>query len=218
MQVQVNTDNQVEGREQLIEHVQGVVRDAVDRHADVVTHVEAHLSDVNSGDKSGADDMRCVLEAHVAGMKNIAVKHQAESLHLAIEGAADKLTRALESALGKLRDQQRRHAGTGELSADAVRQQSDNLPPALADATDPTAGDAHARIDPQDDDQLRDWAERFDVTPQQIRDAVQAVGNAEGDVELYLKGSRSASNADAQAQADAGGDAAGGADGDRPGG
>jgi ribosome-associated translation inhibitor RaiA len=125
MQVQVNTDNHVEGREKLIEHVEGVIRDAVDRFQNEVTHVEAHLGDVNSGEKSGADDMRCMFEARVAGLKTIAVKHQASSLHLAIEGAADKLTKALESALGKLQDNQRRREGTGELSADAVRRSDD---------------------------------------------------------------------------------------------
>jgi ribosome-associated translation inhibitor RaiA len=129
MQVQVETDNHVEGREKLIEHVVGVIRDAVDRHEDQVTHVEAHLGDVNSGEKSGANDMRCMFEARVAGLKNIAVTHQAENLHLAIEGAADKLTTALESALGKLQDRQRRHPGTGELSADAVRADDEGLPP-----------------------------------------------------------------------------------------
>lgn len=121
MQVQVNTDNHVEGREKLIDHVEGVIRDAVDRYQDEVTHVEAHLGDVNGGEKSGANDMRCMFEARVAGLKNIAVKHQAESLHLAIEGAADKLTKALDSALGKLKDNQRRRPGTGELSAEIVR-------------------------------------------------------------------------------------------------
>ena len=132
MQVQVETDNHVEGREKLIEHVEGVIRDAVDRYEDRVTHVEAHLGDVNSGDKSGAADMRCMFEARLAGLKNIAVKHQAESLHLAIEGAADKLTKALESALGKQQDRQRRHRGTGELSADVTRDFDDGTPPPLA--------------------------------------------------------------------------------------
>jgi ribosome-associated translation inhibitor RaiA len=122
MQVQVETDNHVVGREKLIEHVEGVIRDAVDRYEGQVTHVEAHLGDVNSNEKSGADDMRCMMEARVSGVKNIAVSHQAESLHLAIEGAAEKLTKALDSALGKLQDRQRRHPGTGELSAEVARE------------------------------------------------------------------------------------------------
>ncbi len=127
--MQVETDNHVEGRQALIEHVEGVIRDAVDRYQGRVTHVEAHLGDVNSGEKSGADDMRCLLEARVAGLKNIAVKHHAESLHQAIEGAAGKLTNALDSALGKLHDRERRHAGTGELSADVAREVDDESPP-----------------------------------------------------------------------------------------
>jgi len=130
MQMHVETDNHVEGREKLIEHVEGVIRDAVGHFAGQVTHVEAHLGDVNGSEKSGADDMRCLLEARVAGLKNIAVKHQAESLHVAIAGAAEKLTKALESALGKAHDRERRHAGTGELSADVARELDDGAPPA----------------------------------------------------------------------------------------
>lgn len=123
MQIQVETDNHIEGKQELKAHVESVLLDAVDRFADQVTHVEAHLGDVNSSAKSGADDMRCVIEARVAGHKPIAVKHNAESLHLAIDGAADKLQAALETLLGKQTDRQRRAQGTGELSADIVRDQ-----------------------------------------------------------------------------------------------
>jgi ribosomal subunit interface protein len=132
MQVQVETDNHIEGREKLIAHVEGVIRNAVARYQDRVTQVEAHLGDAISSDKSGAADMRCMFEARVAGLKNIAVKHHAESLHLAIEGAADKLTKALESALGKEQDRQRRHKSTGELSAEVTREFDDGTPPPLA--------------------------------------------------------------------------------------
>jgi hypothetical protein len=52
------------------------------------------------------------------------------------------------------------------------------------------------RIDPHDDHEVRDWAERFDVTAEQLQNAVQAVGGQVADVELYLKGSRSSSNAE----------------------
>ena len=50
MQVQVETDNSVEGREKLIEHVEGVIRDAVGRYEGHVPHVETHLGDVNSAE------------------------------------------------------------------------------------------------------------------------------------------------------------------------
>ena len=77
MQVQVRTDDHIEGRERLIEHVEGVIRDAVDRFEDHVTHVEAHLGDANGSDKSGANDMCCLIEARVAGMKSVAIRHEA---------------------------------------------------------------------------------------------------------------------------------------------
>ncbi|MFG6417248.1 HPF/RaiA family ribosome-associated protein [Roseateles sp. DC23W] len=125
MQVQVQTDSHIDGREKLIEHVEGVILDAVDRYAGEVTHVDAHLGDVNGSDKGGDADMRCLLQARVSGVKDIVVKHQAGSLHLAIEGAAGKLTNALESALGRSHDRQRRHAGTGKLSADIARELDD---------------------------------------------------------------------------------------------
>jgi ribosome-associated translation inhibitor RaiA len=128
MQIRVETDNHVQGDERLAEYVDGVVRGAVDRFAEHVTVIAAHLGDVNSREKAGSDDMRCVLEAHVAGMKNIAVTHHAESLQAAVEGAADKLEKAMESSLGKVQDRQRRQPGTGHLSADVVRGQ-DDLPP-----------------------------------------------------------------------------------------
>jgi hypothetical protein len=40
------------------------------------------------------------------------------------------LKRAIESALGKQQDRQRRHAGTGELSADVAREPDDETPAA----------------------------------------------------------------------------------------
>jgi hypothetical protein len=52
------------------------------------------------------------------------------------------------------------------------------------------------RIDVQDEQALARWAQRLDATPQQLRDAVRAVGDKAADVEMHLKGSRSSSNED----------------------
>ena len=121
MQIHVETDNHLENKQDLQAHVEAVIRDAVDRFSGQVTHVEAHLGDVNSGAKSGPDDMRCMLEARLAGSKPIAVTHNAQSLHQAIDGAVDKLRAALDTMAGKQVDRQRRALGTGHLSADIVR-------------------------------------------------------------------------------------------------
>jgi hypothetical protein len=49
---------------------------------------------------------------------------------------------------------------------------------------------------PPSADQKRRWAEEFDVTPEQIEEAIAAVGPRQADIELHLKGSRSSSNSD----------------------
>lgn len=52
------------------------------------------------------------------------------------------------------------------------------------------------RIDLQDEQALARWAQRLDATPEQLREAVRAVGDQAADVEMHLKGSRSSSNED----------------------
>jgi ribosome-associated translation inhibitor RaiA len=99
MQVQVNTDNNIQG-EDLAPRVRTMVTQALERFGERITRVEAHLSDEN-GQKAGGDDKRCLLEARVAGLQPVAVSHHAETLQQAIDGALDKLKRAVESAIGR---------------------------------------------------------------------------------------------------------------------
>lgn len=106
MHIQINTDSNITGREELAVHVKGVVESALSRFSDRITRVEVHLSDQNS-DKSGQDDLRCMMEARVEGRRPTAVTHQAASLSDAVDGAADKLKRSLESTLGRLKGDRR---------------------------------------------------------------------------------------------------------------
>ncbi len=103
MQIQVNTDSNIEGREKLADHVKSVVEGAMSRFRERITRVEVHLSDEN-GLKSGQDDKRCMMEARLEGRQPAAVTHHAASLNQAINGAADKLQRSIESTLGRLHD------------------------------------------------------------------------------------------------------------------
>jgi len=52
------------------------------------------------------------------------------------------------------------------------------------------------RIDLSDEPATARWAEKLDATPEQIREAVDAVGDRAADVEMHLKGARSTSNSD----------------------
>ena len=110
MQVQVNTDHNIEGRDALVSHVTGVVEHALANSRGHITRVEVHLGD-EVGHKSGIDDKRCVMEARLEGRPPVAVTHHAGSLHQAVDGAATKLNRKVESTLDKLRGQKRGAAG-----------------------------------------------------------------------------------------------------------
>jgi len=102
MQIQINTDNNIEGTERLAQQVAPVVRDALERFSEQITRVEVHLSDQNSDKKFGAEDKRCLLEARLAGLQPISVSHHAATLEQAVDGAVEKLKRSLESTLGRL--------------------------------------------------------------------------------------------------------------------
>lgn len=58
------------------------------------------------------------------------------------------------------------------------------------------AGVQPDRIDLQDEQALAHWAKKLDASPEQLREAVEAVGPLATDVEAHLKGSRSTTNSD----------------------
>lgn len=107
MQIHVNTDRHIEGGETLKARVSDVVGNALDRFGERITRVEMHLADVNSGVRSGPDDMRCTLEARLAGLQPVTVTHNAASVEQAVAGAADKL----ERAIGRIVDKQQQTKG-----------------------------------------------------------------------------------------------------------
>lgn len=64
-------------------------------------------------------------------------------------------------------------------------------PPDSAGSASPTGS-----INVGDEQEVQTWARKLNVTAQQIREAVDAVGARPSDVEEHLKGSRSTTNAE----------------------
>lgn len=104
MQIQVNTDNQIEGRERLISKIEEDVTHSMKRFVEKLTRVELHISDVNSDKKTKGDDIRCKLEARPRGLNPITVSNDAPTVEQAYKGAITKAERALERSFGKLED------------------------------------------------------------------------------------------------------------------
>lgn len=60
----------------------------------------------------------------------------------------------------------------------------------MADDKTKTGGQDRQRINVNEDYELRGWAKKFNVTPEQLEEAVKAVGTQADDVERHLMASR----------------------------
>jgi len=101
MKIQVNTDSNVVGGDDLVGQVEAEVDSALGRFSDRVTRVEVHLGDESAGSSTVAD-MRCTMEARPAGQQPVAVSHHADTVDEACRGAAQKLQTVLETKFGRL--------------------------------------------------------------------------------------------------------------------
>lgn len=101
MDVQINTSNNVAGREALTQQLEETVRMRLSRFSERLTRVEVHVGDEN-GERNAGDDMRCVIEARPAGRDPISVTEQAGSIDQAAAGALGKMTTALDRTFGKI--------------------------------------------------------------------------------------------------------------------
>lgn len=103
MQIQVHTDDHIQGGESLAQWVTDESRNRMARFQDHVTRLEVFLSDVDAG-KSGANDKRCRIEARVNARPAVTVGHEADKLADAFTASLEKLARALDADLGRAKD------------------------------------------------------------------------------------------------------------------
>lgn len=107
MLIQLNTDNHVDGRDQVVRQVESDLERSVQRFAGEITRIEVHFQDANA-DKAGDSDKRCLLEARVKGHEPMAVSNTAATLAAAYNGARDKLVKLLDRRFDRLRTPVRR--------------------------------------------------------------------------------------------------------------
>jgi len=101
MLVRVITDNHIHAGEELKAEVESSVENSLRRYGSQITRVEIHLADENSK-KNGANDKKCVAEAHVAGLQAVTATGTGDNLSQAVNSALDKLVAQLEHKLGRL--------------------------------------------------------------------------------------------------------------------
>ena len=100
MRVQINTDGNIEGHENMIEQIKRSVASALERTSARITRVEVHLSDV-AGRKRGQNNKRCMMEARLEGRRPMVVTHRAPTLDQAVDNAVDKLSRLIDRSVDR---------------------------------------------------------------------------------------------------------------------
>jgi len=103
MRIQVNTDGNIEGRQDLVAQVEATVSKSLSDMSAHITRVDVHLSDDNGG-KHGQHDKRCLMEARVEGRHSSAVTCAGATVTQAVSGAADKLKHSLQSTMDRIRE------------------------------------------------------------------------------------------------------------------
>ena len=104
--IQIHADNQIDSDRGRDGRLEEQIRQRLARFEDRITDVEVHVSDVN-GPRGGDADLRCTIEARVAGIPPVAAIDQGDTVDRAVIGAAKKVVRALDHQLGRLSDPRR---------------------------------------------------------------------------------------------------------------
>lgn len=102
MHIQVNTDNTIEGREDVTRFVTQVVTSKLGAVSGPITRVEVYLQDQNAT-KHGPDDKHCKVEVRLQGRQPVVVDAAADNIKSSVTAAVDKMRNLLDRELGKMR-------------------------------------------------------------------------------------------------------------------
>ncbi len=100
MIIQLNTDRNISGTEELESFVSARINSSLKHFTSHISRMEVHFSDQNA-DKGGPEDILCKLEARVEHMQPLLVKSSDESKEKALAEALEKMKATLNSKLGK---------------------------------------------------------------------------------------------------------------------
>jgi hypothetical protein len=96
MQIQITTDKNVHGGDDLTRRLEAEFETSLARFRDRITRLDVHLTGEPTVPRRG-----CVLEARPAGFPAVVVTHHADSVAEACHGAVRKLEHVLETRYGR---------------------------------------------------------------------------------------------------------------------
>lgn len=103
MQIQINTDKNIDGNKRLVDFYTSEIQKELTRFDDKITRVEVHFGDENS-DKFGKNDKRCLIEVRIAKKEPLAVTDYAETVEKAFHNALRKAKKVMLSTYEKMRE------------------------------------------------------------------------------------------------------------------
>jgi ribosome-associated translation inhibitor RaiA len=98
MKIQINTDKNISGNEELNATLTILISVELKRFHDQITRLEVHLSD-EDGKKEGFNSIRCMLEARLENFKPIAVTEHSDTAKNAVHGALKKMKTSIDTLL-----------------------------------------------------------------------------------------------------------------------
>jgi ribosome-associated translation inhibitor RaiA len=115
MKILITTDNHIVMNRERSQAVESEIDGAIERFERHLTSLDVHLADENA-DKGGDRKIKCVIDAHIEGMKTVTVTEYASTVDEAITGATEEMKRLLEATFSKLDEKRTRK----ERSADRL--------------------------------------------------------------------------------------------------
>ncbi|MEO5892475.1 MAG: HPF/RaiA family ribosome-associated protein [Ferruginibacter sp.] len=101
MNIQINTDHNIDGNERLQAFLENKISTSLSRFENHLARIEVYLSDENAG-KSSPNDKRCLLEARMERHEPLSVTANADTIESAVNSAIEKIKQVLDTTIGKL--------------------------------------------------------------------------------------------------------------------
>jgi hypothetical protein len=126
MQILLNTDPHIDGREAMHDHLESVVIEVLGPFGNRIVCVEAYLTDTNGASKAVPTNVCCTLEAQMVGSEPVVAQHHASTANQAIHGALRKLGRVIAR---EFKQQNHRCAFPPRIYAGFVKDQQSDIAP-----------------------------------------------------------------------------------------
>lgn len=103
MIVQVNTDDHITNREELISRITEEAGSGLQRFKNHISRLEIYFADENKG-KKGVNDKKCTIEIRLNGHQPEAVSFKDDTIDGAFHGAMDKAKHVITTKVDQMKE------------------------------------------------------------------------------------------------------------------